>query len=455
MGGTTNGARAASTRDRDGEPRAAERPRVAIVGGGIAGLTAALGLQGACRTVVFEARERVGGHILPHPVVDPQGRPHAVDTAFVVFVPATYPRFTALLGRLGVAHAPASTGFRITDDLRGLSLPAGELLAQCGKALPVACRRELLTLLQALARLRREGPGCIEDVPLSQWLEQRGYRPETIELGVLPWVASFWGLQPETVLTVSARVALREIARNTGPLRMHRVVPSTQGYLDALVAALHDTELRAQRALAVRLDARPCVETEAGSEAFDRVVVATDAIEARALLPAAGPRLHEVLARFEYEPTVAVLHRDPGLLPADRTQWCTFQHRRCRDADRVRSVTTWVLDLLHEWHDDPTRIVDPTLLATGDPGLVDEARIDPARVLAVFRHRHLVSTPRVVASLAELPALDEGRPFTLAGSYLGLGGLHEDALTSGARAADKVRRELGLPPATWPWPSEI
>lgn len=436
------------------DPSTSTRPSVAIVGGGIAGLTAALGLQGTCRTVVFEARERVGGHILPHAVTDRQGRPHAVDTAFVVFVPETYPRFTALLRHLGVAHAPARTRFRITDDLRGLSFPAGKLLELCGKELPAACRRELLALFQVVVRVRREGPGCIEDVPLSQWLEQRGYRPETIELGVLPWVASFWGLQPELVLTVSARVALREIARNTGPLRMHRVVPSTQGYLDALVDALGDTELRAERALAVRPHERPRVDTQSASEAFDRVVVATDAIEARALLAEAGPRLHEVLGRFRYEPTVAVLHRDLSDLPADRAEWCTFHHRRRRDADRVRSVTTWMLDLLHEWHDDPTAIERPTLLATGDPGLVAEARIDPARVLAVFRHRHLVSTPQVVASLPELPALDAGRSFTLAGSYLGLGGLHEDALCSGARAADKVRGELGLPPATWPWSSE-
>lgn len=442
---------AATTGDREAEPRAALRPSVAIVGGGIAGLTAALGLQGACRTVVFEARDRVGGHILPYPVTDPQGRPHAVDTAFVVFVPETYPRFTALLGHLGVAHAPAPTQFSITDELRGLSFGAGKLLELCGKVLPAACRRELLAFFQVLGRVRREGLGFLENVPLSQWLRQQGYQPETIELGVLPWVASFWGLQPETVLTVSARVALREIARNAGPLQMHRVVPSTQGYLDALVAALHDTELRPARALAVRLHDRPNVDTEAGSEAFDRVVVATDAIDARALLAEAGPRLHEVLGRFDYEPTVAVLHRDPGDLPEDRAKWCTFHHRRRRDADRVRSVTTWVLDLLHEWHDDPSRIVSPTLLATGDPGLVDEARIDPARVLAVFRHRHLVSTPQVVASLAELPALDEGQPFTLAGSYLGLGGLHEDALASGVRAADKVRCELGLGPAPWPW----
>jgi hypothetical protein len=109
------------------------------------------------------------------------------------------------------------------------------------------------------------------------------------------------------------------------------------------------------------------------------------------------------------------------------------------------------MDLLHEWHTDPVAIETPTLLSTGDPGLVDEGLVDPQQTLAVFRHRHLVMTPAVVDALAGLPALDEGAPFTLAGSYTALGALHDDALGSGMRAADKVRGELGLPAMAWPW----
>lgn len=416
-------------------------------------MATALGLQSSCRTVLFEGRERVGGHLLPHSVTDPAGRPAAVDTAFVVFVPETYPRLTALLDHLGVDHAPAVTTFRITDEMRQLSFPAGELLQRCGKALPRACRRELLDVFQTLVRVRREGLGFIPNVSLARWLDHKGYLPQTIELGVLPWVASFWGLPPETVLTVAAPVALRELARNAGPYSMHRVLPSTRAYLDAVIGALSDTEIRPQRVHEVQLHDGPRVRTDAGLERFDRVVLAVDAIDARTLLSDADPQVGQVLARFGYEPTVAVVHRDPGYLPADRAQWCTFHHRRRRDGDRVRSVTTWVLDLLHQWHERPTDIETPTLLSTGDPGLVDEARIDPAQVLAVYRHRHLVSTPEVVDAVDALPGLDRGQPFTLAGSYLGLGALHEDALVSGLRAAAKVRAELGLPPTAPAWAS--
>ena len=109
------------------------------------------------------------------------------------------------------------------------------------------------------------------------------------------------------------------------------------------------------------------------------------------------------------------------------------------------------VDLLHRWEDDPERIETPTLLSTGDPGLLDEGIIEPSRIIEGFRHRHLVMTPSMIDALAELPQLDRGQAFTLAGSYASLGGLHEDALNSGVRAARKVREELGLPAPAWPW----
>lgn len=428
------------------------RPRVAIVGGGIAGLTAAIGLQDAVDTVLFEARPEVGGHILPVPVTDPSGADAAVDTGFVVFVPDTYPQFTAMLGWLGVEHGPATTPFRITDDTRELSFPAADILKLCGNAIPKACRRDLFRLYQCLLRVRKEGLDWIDNVPLEAWMDAQGFDPATAELGVLPWIASFWGIQPETVRRVSARVAFREIARNAGPAGMHRVRPSTRAYLDALEHRVRN--VRHARVSAVDVRGTPIIEVDGAPEPFDHVVVAVDAIDARALIGGASADLGAVLEVFEYEPTAAVVHRDSALLPEDQSRWCTFHHRRRNDLDRTRSVTTWVFDLLQEWTTEPTEVADPVLLTIGDRGILDAGIIAADSIVAEFRHRHLVSTPAVVDALQALPTLDADQPFTLAGSYLGLGGLHEDAVQSGMRAARQTRLRLGLEGPRWPWQSQ-
>jgi len=422
---------------------------VAIVGGGISGLTAAIGLQDVVDTVLFEARAEVGGHILPVSVTNPSGAPAAVDTGFVVFVPETYPQFTAMLGWLGVAHGPATTPFRITDDTRELSFPAADILKLCGDAIPKSCRRDLYRLYQCLLRVRKEGLEWIDNVPLQAWMDAQGFDPATAQLGVLPWIASFWGIQPETVCGVSARVALREIARNAGPAGMHRVHPSTRAYLDALTQRVEN--VRHAKVSAVDVGGKPSVEVDGRAQEFDHIVVAVDAIDARRLIRGASTDLASVLDAFEYEPTAAVVHRDSSLLPDDRSQWCTFHHRRRTDRDRTRSVTTWVFDLLHEWTMDPNAIDEPVLLTIGDRAVIDSGIIASDSVIAEFRHRHLVSTPAVVNALQELPGLDADQPFSLAGSYLGLGGLHEDAVLSGMRAAERTRLRLGFGVPQWPW----
>ncbi len=425
------------------------KPRVAVVGSGIAGLSATLGLQDVCDVVVFEKRKCLGGHILPVAVTHPSGAPAAVDTGFVVFVPETYPRFVKLLDWLGVPHAPAITPFRITDELRDLSFPAAELLPLCGKAIPKACRSDLLRVYQALQRIRKDGLDWLDNVSVQAWADAQNFVTESVELGVVPWVASFWGLRPETVLAVSAPVALREIARNAGHGAMHRVVPDTKRYLDVLRDRVTAT-IRHTEVVSIRADARPTVVTSEGTETFDHVVVSTDAVDARRLL-ADVPGVADGLSGMLYEDTVAIVHRDTSLLPESKADWCTFHHRRRREADTTHTFTTWVFDLLHEWTHDPSTIETPTLLTTGAPGLLDSGWIDPDRTIEVFRHRHLVSTPKVVDALPSLPRLCDGQPVTLAASYLGLGALHEDALVAGIGGADQVRAELGLPAMAWPF----
>lgn len=428
------------------------RPKVAIVGGGIAGLTAALGLQDVCEVTVFEA-DRLGGHILPVSVSDPAGQPAFVDTGFVVFVPSTYPRFTRMLECLEVAHEPAATRFRITDDLRGLSFEPGDLMALCGREIPFECRRDLTHLFGILRSVRHRGLDAIENISMEDWLIANRYRVETIELGVLPWIASFWGLQSEDVLSFSARVALREIARIAGPYKMHRVVPSTKYYLDRLLGALDQTTFASVRVERVTTAEGPHIETSADRLRFDHVVLAVRAETARELLVDA-PTARATLANVPYASTVAVVHRDTSDLPEDHKLWRTFHHRRRADGDRTRSVTTWILDFLHAFRADGAKPNTPWLLTTGDPGLLDHALIDPSQIVTTFRHRHLVQTPAMVNTLATLGRIDEGQAFTLAGSYCALGGLHEEALGSGLRAANKVRRELALGPLSSSWATD-
>ena len=95
------------------------KPRVAIVGSGIAGLTAAYRLQNDVDVTVFEQNDWIGGHT--HTVdVTLDGQSYAVDTGFIVFNEWTYPRFLNLLGELNLAHQDTDMSFSVMSETTGI-----------------------------------------------------------------------------------------------------------------------------------------------------------------------------------------------------------------------------------------------------------------------------------------------------------------------------------------------
>ena len=102
--------------------------RIAIIGSGISGLTAAHYLQRVHDVTVFEAGPVAGGHTHTADVVV-DGRRYAIDTGFIVFNHRHYPRFTALLAELGVVTQPTVMSFSVRSDRSGLEYSSASLKA--------------------------------------------------------------------------------------------------------------------------------------------------------------------------------------------------------------------------------------------------------------------------------------------------------------------------------------
>src|SRR6202035_2115195 len=121
------------------------RPRAAVIGAGVAGLTAAHILQRDYDVTLYEADGRLGGHadthevVTPDEVVTPAGRVTALDTGFIVHNPATYPRLVRLFAELGVATEPTEMSMSVRCQGCGLeyagSLGAGGLCPTPGTPL--------------------------------------------------------------------------------------------------------------------------------------------------------------------------------------------------------------------------------------------------------------------------------------------------------------------------------
>jgi predicted NAD/FAD-binding protein len=107
------------------------RERVAVIGSGVAGLTAAYVLQRRFDVALYEADERLGGHAHTHDVVTPDIGLAAVDTGFIVHNQRTYPHLIRRFAELGVSSQPTEMSMSIRCDAAVWSTPARRVWVAC------------------------------------------------------------------------------------------------------------------------------------------------------------------------------------------------------------------------------------------------------------------------------------------------------------------------------------
>ncbi|MBE0603038.1 MAG: FAD-dependent oxidoreductase, partial [Deltaproteobacteria bacterium] len=151
--------------------------KIAVIGGGISGLTAAHLLSGEHDVTLFEATDYLGGHT--HTVDVPLGgKTWAVDTGFIVFNERTYPNFIRLLDRLGVGSRPSVMSFSVASERSGLeycSSNLNTLFAQRGNLFRVSFWRMLRDILRFNRASRALCDGGDMSLSLGDYLAQQGY----------------------------------------------------------------------------------------------------------------------------------------------------------------------------------------------------------------------------------------------------------------------------------------
>ena len=224
--------------------------RVAVVGSGIAGLTAAYLLDEDHEVVVFEAAEHLGGHTRTVELADSTGHARRVDTGFVVFNEATYPGLLALFRHLGVAWKDSDMSFSVSSERSGLEY-AGTSLATLFAQPSNLLSPRFLRMLRDILRFNRRSVALLEqnavDTPtLGEYLEEGRYGRAFREDYLVPMASAVWSSSPDRMMEFPAGFLLR-FFRNHRFLTAddHLTWKVVEGGSDTYVGALRD-RLRAE-----------------------------------------------------------------------------------------------------------------------------------------------------------------------------------------------------------------
>jgi predicted NAD/FAD-binding protein len=412
--------------------------RIAIVGTGVSGLTAAHVLSRRHDVTVFEANDYVGGHT--HTVdVELGGQTYGIDTGFIVHNDRTYPNFEKLLRQLGVERQPTSMGFSVTDVQTGLEFNASTLaglFAQRRNMLNLAFYKMLADMLLFFRRAKKLALTGSSPLTIDEFLELGGYGPLFREKFLMPMMAAIWSASTETVRKFPACHFMR-FFENHGLLNVrdrpqwYTVQGGSRTYVDRIVEELGDRVRTQSPVTAVRRDAHSVeVTSPAGPDRFDEVVFACHSDQALASLSDPTPAEAEVLGRLPFLENDVVLHTDDSLLPTRRSAWASWNYYLPQDDPNMPAVT-YNMNMLQGIEAPVTFCV--TLNRTED--------IDPARVVRRFRYSHPQYSPEATAAQERWGEVSGVNRTHYCGAYWGYG-FHEDGVTSALRVCEQFGEAL-------------
>ena len=410
------------------------RQRVAVIGSGVAGLTAAYLLQRRYEVQLFEADDRLGGHAHTHDIATEHGPVHRLDTGFLVHNQVTYPSLIKLFDELQVPTQDSEMSMSVRCAGCGLEYAGARGLAGLFAQPRSLIRPRFLQMLGQVKRFHRHAAAMLESgdatTTLDEFIRTHRFTGYFANHFLLPLVSAVWSCGFDGARNYPARYLFAFLHHHgmltvTGSPQWRTVVGGSRTYVERAaknLAAVHTaTPVREVRRDPDGVEIRDDADQV---HRVDRVVVATHPDQALAMLGDPSANERRLLGAFEYVDSTTVLHTDASLLPraaGARASW-NYLMDSCAADDRRVNVT---------YHLNRLQRIDSPIdyLVT----LNTAGRVDPSTVLAEMTYAHPTYTTASVTAQAALPSLNVGRT-AYAGAWHGWG-FHEDGCASGVRAA--------------------
>ena len=418
--------------------------KLAIVGSGISGLAVAHALRGRADITLFEANDYFGGHTHTVDITlpTPQGPvTHGVDTGFLVFNERTYPNLIRLFAELDVATAKSDMSFSVQvpgavggQPLEWSGSDLNTVFAQRGNLLRPrfwGMLSDLLRFNKLCTQLAVNGADAALNQPLGEFLQEQRFGAAFRDWYLLPMLGCIWSCPTDQMLQFPVATMVR-FCHNHGLIQVSNrpqwwtVTGGAKHYVEKIVAQIGDKRLNTPVQRIERLTDGVQITTAQGTEAFDRLVLATHSDQALALLTDATPEERATLGAIRYQHNRAVLHTDTAVLPQRRAAWAAWNYERAAQADR-ESAQVCLHYLLNRLQ--PLPFTQPVLVS-----LNPVKPIDPSKVMGEYDYAHPVFDLAAIAAQKQVHRLQGQKNTWFCGAWTGYG-FHEDGLKSGLAVA--------------------
>ncbi|MGA0334538.1 MAG: NAD(P)/FAD-dependent oxidoreductase [Kiritimatiellia bacterium] len=419
------------------------KPKIAVVGAGVAGLTAAWKLQHDAEVSVYEKNAYIGGHT--RTLILPEG-PDAgtpVDTGFIVMNHRNYPHFTDLLKEWQVYLEDSDMSFSYHEQEGGYAY-AGTSLTGVFPSLKHLFDSRHWKLLRELRRFGEVGAQALDDhsaakMTLGEFLSRHGFSDIFRDRYLYAMGAAIWSSPPESLGNFPAEPYLNFFA-NHGLLSLKnrpqwRVVSGgSHSYvkkaLSRLKADIHTGD--SPEKIFRHPEGVDLCFSDGRKVRVDHVVIGAHADEALRLLGDPDPEEKTFLGAWTYQANEVVLHRWEGVMPGPRSCWASwnFSREEGYHASDPVSVSYWMNRLQN------LKTERNYFVTLNRKGTIPEREVINRTVL-----HHPQYDQKALATQPYLHERNGTRRTWLVGSYFGYG-FHEDAVRSAVETSLRLKAAL-------------
>ena len=311
--------------------------KIAIIGSGISGLTAAYLLNRKHDITLFEKNNYIGGHTHTHEI-EHDGKIWSVDSGFIVYNERTYPNFIKILGQLGVQRQITRMGFSVKSADKNLEYAGhslNSLFAQRSNLFRLSFYRMLSSMKRFNQQAREDLPQISENTTLGNYLKTNNYPDEFINNYIIPIGAAIWSTVPSKMMEIPAVFFIR-FFENHGFLQILDrpkwwvIKGGSNQYVRKIITDFkHRIRLstpvnkikREGNIVTIRHGQNQSLE-----EKFDAVILATHSDQSLKLLDKPTLKEKEILGALPYQKNDALLHYDDSILPKRRLAWSSWNY---------------------------------------------------------------------------------------------------------------------------------
>ena len=412
--------------------------KLAVIGSGISGLSAAHFLSKKHKVDLFEKEDYFGGHSYTVDIIENNSNEIvSIDLGFIVFNKTNYPNLVNLFNSLQVNYEKSNMSFAVSVknsniEYSGVGLK-GLFANKSNIFNPNFLRmiREILLFYRMAEKLNEKN---FRSQTLGEFLKSNKMSNYFIRFHIIPMVAAIWSMPTNLAYEMPLKLFIN-FFKNHGLFKIKKrpqwytVSGRSKAYVKKILKTINGEYFKNYKIIKV-LRNKNNVRLYYGSSneyfEYDKVVFAVHANEALELINDPSENEIKILKNFEYKKNIGYLHNDDRLMPKRKNAWSSWNSILDKNESKKNCVTYWLNKLQN-------LKTNKNYFLTLNPFIL----IEDSKIIKKIEFTHPFYDMKTVNAQKYLSQLQGKNNSWFCGSYFGYG-FHEDGLNSGIDVSNKL-----------------